>query len=179
MNALVPFSLPIQGLRDGVHGFQFEINQDFFSCFEGAPFSDGQIEMDLVMDKRPSLIVLEFDFSGTVRTECDRCLAEIDLPIEGSQRLMVKYSEEGEETSDADVWYIHPEAEELNVAQFAYEYVVLSVPMVRVYDCQSEDPPVCDFEMLDFLEKQQEGDDAGKSSDNPAWNELKKWKDEH
>jgi uncharacterized protein len=178
MNALVPFSLPIQGLRDGVHEFRFEIGQDFFSCFEAVPFSDGQIEMDLVLDKRPSLIVLEFDFSGTVRTECDRCLAEIDLPIEGFQRLVVKYSEE-EESDDADVWYVHPEAEELNVAQFAYEYIVLAVPMVRVYDCELENPPVCDFEMLDFLKKQQEADDAGESSDNPAWKELKNWKDEH
>lgn len=178
MNALVPFSLPIQGLRDGVHEFRFDVNQEFFSCFEGVPFSGGQIEMDLVLDKRPSLMVLEFDFSGTVHTECDRCLAEINLPVEGFQRLMVKYSEE-EETDDADVLYIHPEAEELNVAQFAYEYIVLAVPMVRVYDCESEDPPVCDREMLNFLEKQQETDNTGNPSDNPAWKELKNWKDEH
>ena len=65
------------------------------------------------------------------------------------------------------------------MAQFAYEYIVLAVPMVRVYDCELENPPVCDFEMLDFLKKQQEADDAGESSDNPAWKELKNWKDEH
>lgn len=167
MNTLLPFSIPVKGLRPGVHQFEFQIDHRFFAAFEASPVSDGQVTVRLLFDKRPGLYVLEFDLEGTVKTECDRCLAMIDLPIADQQRLLVKFSEE--EAEEADVIYISPEATELNVAQFIYEFIILAMPMVKVYDCENDENARCNQEMLRFLEGEQKDQDAP----NPIWDALK------
>lgn len=175
MDGLVNYSLPIQGLGEGIHEYRFDVDALFFKHFENAPVAKSDIEVFLTLDKRSSMLVLDFEFYGTVRTECDRCLAEIDLPIEGTPQLVVKFSEE-EEPEDAEVIFMHPEAEELHVARFIYEFIVLAIPMIRVYDCELDEPRVCNLDMLDRLEKAEEPQDEPES-DNPLWDALKKFKD--
>lgn len=177
MDALIPFSIPIKGLRPGVHQFEFSIDGNFFRHFEHSPVNDGQVLMHMNLDKRPNLYILEFDFKGTVKTECDRCLAEIDLPVADQQRLMVKYSTE-EEPEDAEVVFIHPETQQLNVAIYIYEFICLSIPMIRVYDCANDPNRVCNQEMLKYLQSEEGDQPAEEQSDNPIWDVLKDLKDE-
>ncbi|MBK8042209.1 MAG: DUF177 domain-containing protein [Haliscomenobacter sp.] len=177
MSGLVPYSLPIQGLKIGIHEYEFHIDREFFEHFENSPVTEGDIDLTLILDKRPAMLLLEFDFEGTIRTECDRCLAEIDLPVDGVEQLVVKYSEETEQ-EEADVIFIHPESEHLNVAQFIYEYIVLAIPIIKVYDCWEENPPVCNQEMLKLLDAQEqpnEEEEGKEGEDNPLWKELKKF----
>lgn len=175
MEGLVPFTIPIKGLHYGVHQFVFTLDQEFFQCFENSPVTDGQIQATLVFDKRPNLFVLDFSLEGTVPTECDRCLATINLPVSSEQQLLVKLSEEkaGEDV-DADVVFIHPEATELNVGQFIYEYVVLAIPMIKTYACEAEENPPCNLETLDFLDQYEELSTEEEEENNPLWDELKK-----
>lgn len=151
MDPLIQFRIPVKGLQNGPHDFQFEIDAEFFGAFEASPIQEGKISMTLNFDKRPDMFVLEFDFSGTVRTSCDRCLAEIDLPVSDTQTMMIKYSLEEIESEDPDVVFIHPETQQLSVAPFAYDFILLSMPLIRTYDCQSEPIKPCNQEMLDYL----------------------------
>ncbi len=176
MNGLIPFSLPIKGLRNGVHEFQYELGAEFFAEFPESPVQDGKLSLKVILDKQPTLFVLDFDFAGTVRTDCDRCLAEIDLPIADHQSLIVKLSEENE-VEDDEVIYIHPESSELNVGTFAYEFIILAIPMTQTYDCVADNYRQCNREMLDLLSKKlvdstdaQGNPEAG---ENPIWSALK------
>ena len=117
------------------------------------------------------MYILQFDFQGTVKTECDRCLVEIDLPITDSQQLVVKFSEDTE-SEEAEVIYISPETQQLNVAHFAYEYICLALPLIKTYDCENDENRVCNEEMLDFLEQEKE-ETKENSGANPIWDELK------
>ena len=172
MDALVAYTLPVKGLGVGIHRFDFEIGQEFFEHFESSPIGEAQIELQLEFDKRIDMYVLDFDFSGTVRTECDRCLALINLPIANQQQLVVKFSHEpGDE--DADIVYVSPDIEQFNVSRYIYEYLVLSLPMIKVYDCQNDDPRPCDEEMLKRLESKENEETAP----NPIWDELRKLTD--
>lgn len=179
MDALVPFSIPVSGLRDGEHNYHFDIDRDFFAAFEASPIEEGAVTVDLVFDKRPSHYVLEFSIQGTVRTDCDRCLAAIDLPISSEERLLVKFSE-NRESEEADVIYISPDAEQFQVAQYVYEYVLLAVPIIKVYDCQLTQPLPCNEELLNRLAAESTGEAATGAEkedqiSNPIWEELKKW----
>ncbi len=177
MDALIPYVIPVKGLRHGVHAFKFQIDDAFFKHFEESPVQQGQIEMTMTFDKRPDLIILEFDFEGTVKTECDRCLAPINLPIADTQRLMVKFSEE-EEPEDAEVVYMHPEAQQLNVARYVYEFICLAIPMIRVYDCQNDPDRPCNEDMLRYLDNAADtSEEANRDEQNPFREALKKWKD--
>jgi len=181
MKPLIQYSLPVKGLRKGTHQFDFQIDSAFFKHFEGAPVSDGNIELTLLFDKRPNLYVLDFQFSGTLKTECDRCLAWIDLPVSGEQRLMVKFSTEADkESEEADVVYVDPETQHFNVAKYVYEYIILAMPISKVYDCENDEAAVCNQEMLQYLQPENGSaaseTDSEEQADNPIWAELKKLK---
>ncbi len=174
MDGLVEYSIPVQGLGNGVHRFQFEVDEAFFRHFPVSPVEAGTVSVALDFDKRPDMYVLEFEFEGTVKAECDRCLAEIDLPVAGRERLLVKFSQEAE-PEEADVIYISPEAQRLNVAKYIYEYIVLAMPMIKVYDCENDENRVCNEEMLEYLDGgAPQTDEAAPDEINPVWEELKK-----
>ena len=177
MDPLIQYSLPVKGLRPGTHQFDFQIDVAFFRQFENSPVSDGNIALTLQFDKRPNLYVLYFSFSGTLKTECDRCLAWIDLPVADEQRLLIKFSTEADqEPEEADVDYIDPETQHLNVAKYIYDYVILAMPISKVYDCENDESPACNQEMLQYLEigAEDAAPEAEAEAINPIWEELKK-----
>ena len=174
MESLLEYRIPIKGLSTGIHSFEYQVGSQFFASFEHSPIKEAKLQVNMRLEKKPSLYVLEFDFSGTVRTNCDRCLAEIDLPIAGKDRLLVKVSEKTE-SEDPEVVYLHPEAQKLEVAEYIYEFVILAIPMIKVYDCEGAENPACDFDMLDKLDPVDEDEDQADSGNNPIWDELKKF----
>jgi len=169
MKTLNHFSIPIQGLKEGVHHFNFDIDQEFFKEFENSPIQESNFEVQLTLDKRADMLVLDFDFKGSFRTDCDRCLADINLPVKSSQQLIVKYSED--EREEVELIYISSERSELNVARFIYEVICLAVPMIKTYNCEDENPKVCNEKVVNFLEKKEDSQES-----NPIWDELNKLK---
>lgn len=167
MNAFVAYSIPIQGLKIGIHHFKFEIDSAFFRHFEESPVQEGEVQFDLALDKRPDMLILDFGLKGKVRVECDRCTAWIHLPIADERQLIVKYGEaEGEE--EDEVVFIGREASEFNVAKYLYEFTVLALPITNTYDCQSEPNPPCNFEVLKYL-----GNESKEQKPDSVWDALK------
>ena len=98
------------------------------------------------------------------------------LEIPDSQRLLVKFSLE-EQPEEAEVIYINPEAPQLNVAKYIYEYICLAIPLFKVYDCENDDPRPCNEEALRFLSNgghTEEEAEKEEEEPNPIWAELKK-----
>lgn len=181
MDALAAFRIPVKGLKNELHQFDFQIDSDFFKLFEGSPITEGKFDVRLLFEKRSDLYILTFKLDGTVRTECDRCLELINLPVRDEEQLLVKLTPEVQE-EDAEVIYLSPEASELNVAQYIYEYICLAMPLNKVYDCQSDKNRPCNPEMLKYLEQiaepeaevEEEDTKEAESPSNPLWEELKK-----
>jgi uncharacterized protein len=177
MDGLVEYSIPIKGLRDGIHRFHFKIDRNFFKNFENSPVEEGDVDMTLTFDKRPDLYVLQFNFEGTIQTECDRCLETIDLPISGNQHLLVKFSYE-EEAEEADVIYINPEDQKLDVSKYVYEFIILAIPIIKVYNCEDDENKPCNEEMLRYLDRTSQEPQQEDEAFNPIWEELKKLSDD-
>ncbi len=181
MNTLRQFQLPIRGLSEGTREYSFEVDDAFFRAFEASPIPGGRLQARLVFDKQPRLFVLDVVFSGTVRTECDRCLAAIDLPVSGDNRLFIKLSNsvDTSEEEDTDIVVLPPETEMLDVAQYLYEYIVLSLPLIKTYDCRSEAKPPCNEDMLALLNTNDTAATEEPTSDSTTrglWDTLKNWK---
>jgi len=180
MSAQRPYLLPIKGLKPGLHHYDFQVDNAFFASFPESPVQQAQLSLKIAVDKRHSDLVIDFVFSGSVRTACDRCLAEIDLPIEGEEQLMVQFTTDPEkESDDPQLIWLSPDEHQLNLATYAYEFMLLAIPMIRTYNCRlGEDPYPCDEEMLDKIDNQQVDavvDEAAKPS---PWDALKNWKQE-
>jgi len=172
MSALKQFNIPIRGLKTGFHEYEFSIDQDFFSEFEGSPIQKGGFEVKFILDKREDMLVLTFDFKGSMSTDCDRCLANINLPMQANEDLIVKYADEANE--EDVVIYISRETTELNVAKYLYESIILAMPVTNVYNCEEEKENVCDLEMLKYLENKAEKEQEEKPSDGDSpWDALK------
>ncbi len=171
MKNLPQYSIPFKGLKDGLHELTFKVDADFFQHFEESYLHDGNLEVKVDLDKRPNMMVLDVDFSGTVKTLCDLCGEEGDLPIEGTEQLLVKFTENpGEEEQ---VIYLMPGETELNLALHFYEFIALSVPIRKVPCADDEGEPTCNSEALNFI-----GENTEQEEDtiNPIWEELQKIK---
>jgi uncharacterized protein len=168
MTALKEFIIPIEGLSVGMHQFDFQIDGEFFTHFEASPVKDGNFNLVLHFDKRPDMLVLTFDLTGTFKTDCERCLENIDLPVTDSLQLIIKYSDDAQK--EDEIIYIPQETKMLNVAKYAYEIVILAIPIIK--NCDEIDDPPCNDKMLDYLDKSEE---EKEKTENPIWEALKKF----
>jgi len=168
MEVLDHFSIPFIGLKVGLHQLKFEVDNAFFAEYENSLIKKGALTVTLDMDKRSHMTVLDFSLEGTVVTDCDRCMEDINLPIDGEYILHAKHSEVDMEDTD-EVIYIHPKLPRLNVAQYIYEYIHLSIPMIKT--CESDPDANCNEEILSRFEEEAD-DDSGEEKSNPMWDAL-------
>ena len=145
---------------------------DFFRHFENTEIEDGNFDVDVILDKRPSFFELTFDIKGTFRTDCDRCTASIELPMSTTQFLTVKMSEEVVD-EDAEIVFIHPDTSHFNIARYIHEFIVLSLPFNRTYDCEIENPRPCDMSVLKILEQNSIREEKAKSDKTNPFDDLK------
>ncbi len=172
MKNLPQYSIPFKGLNDGLHELTFKVDADFFRHFEESYLHDGNIDVKVDLDKRPSMMVLDVGFSGTVKTLCDLCGDEGDLQIEGAEQLLVKFTDNpGDEEQ---VIYLTFGENELNLASHFYELIALSVPIRKVPCADKEGEPTCDSEALNFIGS--DNQDKDDNAINPIWAELEKLK---
>lgn len=154
----------------GEHEFEFHIDDAFFQRFENSLVQKGDIDVLVVVDKKELMMLLDFTMEGHVIVECDRCLEDLELPIEAYEELIVKFGET-EETETEEVIVVSPKEYELDVSQFIYEYISLQIPMRNVHD-EEENGQTCDPEILKALEKLQPQQEETPPED-PRWNGLK------
>ncbi len=158
------FVLPLAGMHEHRYSYCFELDKRFFSGFEGASIDQCSIKVELDLQRDPDLMVLDFTIGGWFATDCDRCLADIQMPIEGRHQLLVKY---GEENFEGEVVFLSRDRSEWNISQFVYEFCSLSLPMTRIYDCESEEERPCNTELLQKLTKEDT------QTDSSVWDKLK------
>ena len=159
-----PFIFPLRGLGQGVYTYELKVDTEFFRGFPDAPVDQADIDLTLTVDRRTKEMTLDFDFNGTVATTCDRCTADIALPIADQNRLIVKFVTGADNFEDeADLIYLEAETGLFDVSPYVYEVVLLAIPMIKTYNCRAGEPPYpCDEDMLARI------DGSIASSEEPA-----------
>lgn len=160
--------------------FEWDVDDSFFAAIDGL-VKRGSLHVSAECVSASSVYKFVIHSVGTVIVPCDRCLADLELRIETEDVLAVKL---GEDYADDGECVVVPEAEGyVDLAQFIYEFVVLSMPIT----CQHE-PGKCDDAMMQTLSmhqaarSSQEGDedeDASEDNDAPVderWAALAKLK---
>ncbi len=163
MKALQEFVIPFLGLKEGVHDYAFDIDAEFFESFEYSEVKQGDLHVDVSMERKERMLIFNFSISGMVQVPCDRCLAPLDLSIEGTDRLIVKFGQEWMEESD-EILIIPETDSRIDISSFIYEYIMLKLPYKRVHP-EGED--LCDPTVVDKLEQHTE------SETDPRWEALK------
>ncbi|MCL6460891.1 MAG: DUF177 domain-containing protein [Flavobacterium micromati] len=126
------FLIPFAGLKLAKHHFEYQINNAFFEIFDFNEYQDSNITVKVVLEKTSTLLELSLKHKGTVNVPCDLTSEDFDLPIKGKMKLIVRFGEEF--NNDNEELLILPHGEfEIDIAQFIYEMIVLSVPLRRVH----------------------------------------------
>jgi uncharacterized metal-binding protein YceD (DUF177 family) len=170
MAALKDYRIAFKGLRNGLTSLSFEIDESFFLHFEMSKIQEGKFTVEVQVEKQVNMIVLEFDISGYYRAACDRCTAPINVDMSGSERIVVKYSEEDQADTD-EVMYIDPNSTHIELGDILYELIHVNMPILASRDCEADDYKYCDQAVLDVLEGTDDEDDDEDS--NPLWEDLK------
>ena len=132
------FIIPLNGLAAGITEFSWQAGKEFFDSFENSEILDAHLDADVSVEKSGRYIGVDCDVRGEVTVECDRCLDELDMPIDVEIRLSVKYgseeSSEDPQQGEREVIFIPEIDAEMDMSQIIYDYVCLSLPMQRMHD---------------------------------------------
>ena len=166
------YRLPFSGLEDGVHGFEFVISQDFMELF---PDTDvlfaPRVHVDVELVKNDRLMEMGFRFKGVARSFCDRCLQEVEFPVEAEEKVVARISSDAAEVAEEDGFWAVPEKDSsLDLAPYFHEMLVLSRPMQLFCPENEEGGPTCDPGMLAFYEPQERGESRPEA--DPRWAAL-------
>lgn len=132
MNKTKQYLIPFVGLKLGKHHFEYQISNAFFEIFDYDEFENSDIKVNVVLEKKSTMLELIFKHEGTVNVPCDLTSEDFDLPIEGEMKLIVRFGDEY--NNDNEELLILPFGEfEIDIAQYIYEMIVLSVPLRRVH----------------------------------------------
>jgi len=175
MKQLNEFLIPFSGLKLGKHKFEYQISKEFFESFDYDEFESSDIKVSVVLEKRSSMLELNFKYKGTVHVPCDLTNEMFDLPIKGKIKLIVQFGEQF--NNDNDELLILPFGEhQVDVSQYVYEMIVLSVPLRRVHpgikDGTLKTPALDKLNELKVKELKKE--EIKEENIDPRWDKLKK-----
>lgn len=128
------FIIQYSGLSLGTHAYELEVGKAFFESLGYHEFEDCRIKVSLDLEKSASMLVLFFKIGGSVKTNCDRCLEEMFIKLDGDFKQLVKISDY-EEQDENDEIFIVPSAEyEIDITKFVFDFILLSMPPKSVHE---------------------------------------------
>jgi uncharacterized protein len=176
------FKIPFVGLKLGLHEYKFEITDTFFEEFEYSLVEKGQLEVDLILEKKERMLIANFSVSGVVTSDCDRCNSPMELTIKNKFQIIYAFGVDTIE--DENLVVIHPDEFEINVKDPIYELITLALPNRKVHPVGE-----CDEEMYQLVQQytvninEEEDDDFDDEDDDdeddddddidPKWSILK------
>jgi uncharacterized metal-binding protein YceD (DUF177 family) len=159
------YIIPFIGLKLGFHEFEFQIQDAFFEDRQYSSIHSGTANVRLVLEKKETMMIGEFEIKGSVSTDCDRCNDPIEVPIKGSFKLIFTFGNEPSE--DESIIVMHPDDYELELKDHLYELLIVSLP-TRLIHPKGE----CNEEMIELLSKytvQQEPTGSEDDDDEDDW----------
>lgn len=170
------FEIAFVGLKSGEHEFNYDVDDRFFTEFSRTDFTDSRLHVRLRLDKQTNFFLLNFEVTGEVTVNCDRCGDAFGLPVWDEFDMAVKLVEDPgalESDEDPNVAYLSRHESILDVAGWVYEFSLLSIPMQRIHPDTPDGKPGCNAEVLKMLQAMQQ---RGPGEANPIWKDLDKFK---
>ncbi len=172
------FLIPFVGLKLGKHQFEYQINKEFFEDYDYDEFEACDIKVNIVLEKKSTMLELHFKHKGTIHVPCDLTSEMFDFPIKGKIKVIVQFGEDFND--DNEELLILPFGEhQVDVKQYIYEMIALSIPLKKIH------PGIKDgtlkSEALDKLNELKVNSKEPKKTDSkeeettdPRWDQLKK-----
>lgn len=182
MNYHREFEIAWQGLKTGLHDYKFEVNDRVLTelGYEHPDFENLESVVDLKFEKETSFFLLQFDIQGKVDVVCDRCGDYFPLQLWDEHKLVVKLTDtvekaaEMNEHEEGDVVFMPRSETVINIFEWIYEFIILSLPIQKIHPDLADGNPGCNPEALKLLKKMNESAEAPRT--NTIWKGLDQFK---
>lgn len=169
---LDPFKIDLKGLEVDVKTLNFSLMDDFFEAIDATEVRKGKLSTTAQIRKGANFFELDLDTKGMVVIPCDRCLDDMEQPIDAQAHYIIKLGETSSE--DDDMITVPEETGVLDISWLIYETIALDIPIKHVHA-----PGKCNVAMENVLNehtaaRSSDGDDA--DDIDPRWSALKNLK---
>ena len=160
----------LKGLKDDETSFVFNLDESYFSALDQAEVKKGSLHVSVSIRKASGFFEILIHEAGTVIIPCDRCLDDMEQPVETDVQLTVRLGDENSE--DGDTIVVAEDEGILDLTWIIYESVALAIPIRHVHA-----PGKCNTAMTEVLEElsaDRSSDEESDQSIDPRWEKLKK-----
>ena len=175
MKQLNEFLIPFIGLKLGKHQFEYQISKAFFEDFDYNEFEDSDIKVNLVLEKKSTMLELAFKHKGTVNVPCDLTGELFDLPVKGKIKVVVQFGEQFNDDNEELLILPHGE-HQIDIKQYVFEMIALSVPLKKTHpgikDGSLKSPAL--DKLKELMVKDQKKEIIKEEEIDPRWEKLKK-----
>lgn len=193
MGKFTEYKLPLKSMAPGTHEFEYKLGKTFFSNMESEDIHDADLRVALTVVHKADLYELDFAIEGTITLICDRCLDDLEYPVDTTYHINVKYGDDYND--DNDNLLVIPESDNfLNVAYMIYDTVALTIPIKhvhplgkcnrqmsamlkkhRAHDANDEDSAL-EEQLIDEIDTIDSAPAEENTSTDPRWDALKNLK---
>ncbi|MCF0176385.1 MAG: DUF177 domain-containing protein [Bacteroidales bacterium] len=137
--------IPLDGFASGEQKFSWRVGKEFFGSFDNTEILDASIDADVSARKAADRILVDCSLRGEVTVECDRCLEDLQIPVDEEVRLKLVFAEESADEDDGrEAVEVRSTDTAFDMAQTIYDYVCLSLPIQRFHKDGGCNPEVMD-----------------------------------
>ena len=148
------FDIEFVKLKNGIHHFEYQIDAAFFDFFKNQDISSAKVVVKVSLDKLDTLLRLDINGDGFIGFICDRCLSDVDYPVNNQFKVIYHLNaienriDEAQEVN-LDIFYLSGAQFKINIAESVYQSFLTEIPMVKL--CDDIEGEECSTEMLDAL----------------------------
>ena len=169
------YMLRLSGVELGNHKYTMICDNAFFELTGLSEIEDGNLKVQIEMEKSAAMLSLQFHFKGDVVVVCGRCLDLLTLPLDFTDFLVVNLVSQIDESfeNDENIWQLHEKAYELDLTHFLYEAIELTLPTQLIHPEDENGNTTCNPEMLQKLAELAPKEEGETTEIDPRWDALK------
>lgn len=174
MSALKEFRIIIVSLKNGEHIRNFKINNKFFENFEYSEVTEGDLDVVVNLTKSEKILRVGVLINGSVQLICDRTNDEFSFPINRNDTIIFKYDTHYEEI-DETLIHIPHDFQEIDMSNFIYEFISISIPMKKLRpDLAALEEEDDEDEEVTFVysSEEDETEEEEEKEIDPRWSKL-------
>ena len=184
MKEIANYNIELHKMALGQHHYEYNSRSDFFTAFPNSLAQKGEFSVLLDLEKSETFLKLDFQIQGNLELECDRSLELFDFPFEVVKSLILKFGDHNEALTD-EIEIINRGQQTINIAQYIYEFIGLTIPMKKLHpkfqqeeDLEDTDEEESDSTFVYSSESSDSNEQTNEDDDeiDPRWQKLKNLK---
>jgi len=174
LNYLEQYSVPVRGITEGVHNFEFDISKKFFEHFNVLDVKNANLKTYVELTYKNGNYTFKIKITGFVLLICDVCLDEYKQNVFAEHILYANENNNNDSKFDDNIINISDISNKINISNHIYEFIVLSIPVKHQHPLDDKGNRTCNAEMLKRLESYSIINEQ--NNIDPRWEKLKNLK---